>query len=67
MMAEDTPYATVSWTPGDVLTLRPDWPLDRAEDWLDRNGKYIAENMAERGWAGMETLLNEDDTDEGTE
>lgn len=51
-------YAKVVWTAEDVQTLRPDWDLERCEDWLERNEKYIQDRLVELGWEVIETLLD---------
>lgn len=50
-------FANVSWTPLDVLTLRPSWTPEQAEEWLSTNEKYIQDRTIEAGWEIMETLL----------
>ncbi len=56
-MAIDVTYAKVSWTPGDVETLMPDWTEEQCEEWLAENDKRIADRMIERGWDVMADLL----------
>lgn len=53
-----TKYASVSWTPGDVQTLRPQMSLQEAEEWLLQNQKYMADRLVELGWEVMEILLS---------
>ena len=61
-------YAVVSWTPGDITSLRPSWTDEEAEDWLADNARYIEDAMCERGWEVIEDLLpskkHEDEEDE---
>jgi hypothetical protein len=54
-------YAKVVWSPDDVQTLRPDWSLERCEDWLSANQKYIQDRMVELGWEVMESLLGSEE------
>lgn len=68
-MAEDTKYATLSWTPADVQSLiadcdpdsgellEPTMSLEDAEEWLGRNGKFIQERLCEYGWKVIESML----------
>ena len=50
-------YAHVRWHPGDVLTLKPDWTEEQAEEWLSENEKYFRDRLVELGWQVMEDLL----------
>ena len=50
-------FAEVKWTAGDVLTLRPEWTVEEAERWLNRNEKWIQDGMIEHGWQVIENLL----------
>lgn len=61
-----TVYATAAWVPGDVLSLRPGWTDEQAEEWLEDNAKHIEEAMVRAGWEAMEALLpvDEDDDDD---
>ena len=54
---ELTEFATVTWTWGDVQTLRPSWTKSQCEEWLNANEKYIQEAMTTRGWEAIEDLL----------
>lgn len=53
----DKKFATVSWTVDDILTLRSDWTVDQAEEWLIKNQKYIQDRLVELGWEVIETLM----------
>ena len=57
-MSDEKKYANVSWTKHDVLTVTSDLTEAEAEDFLERNSKYIQEAMAERGWAAIGDLLD---------
>lgn len=50
-------FATTSWMAEDVLTLRPNWTRDQAEEFLNENEKHINEAMVSAGWTAIETLL----------
>jgi hypothetical protein len=54
-------YATLRWAPEDVLTLRPNWTLDRCEEWLEANQRHIQARLCELGWEVIETLLDGDE------
>ena len=63
-MSEDTKfYGTVQWTPADVQEIRPSWSLDRCEDWLANNAKYIQEALVQAGYRAMEDLMIGEDDD----
>lgn len=51
-------YAKVVWTAEDIQTLRPDWTLERCEEWLESNQRYIQDRLVELGWGVIETLLD---------
>lgn len=63
MSGEKQTYATLTWAPEDVQTLRPNWSLKRCEDWLHANEKYIRDRLCELGWDVIETLINDDPED----
>ena len=52
-------YAKVNWTVEDVLSIRPHWTAERAEEELIANEKYIRERLTEVGWNVLEALLPE--------
>lgn len=54
---EDEKFAPVVWTSEDVLTLRPEWTKDMAEEWLAQNERRIQDRLVELGWEVIETLL----------
>lgn len=56
-----TYYAKVEWAPEDVQTLRPDWSLERCEDWLHAHQKYVQDRLVELGWDVIETLLGDEE------
>lgn len=63
-MIQENKYATVTWTAEDVLTLRPQWSKERAEEWLEANQKYVRDRLVELGWDVIETLLSSEGRDE---
>lgn len=50
---------TITWLPGDIKSLRPDWDIDRCEEWLCENAKRIQDRSIELGWEVIEDLLPE--------
>ena len=57
-MPKANQYAKVVWTAEDIQTLRPDWTLERCEEWLESNQRYIQDRLVELGWEVIETLLD---------
>lgn len=53
----DRKYATVTWAAEDILTLRPDWNTEIAEEFLDANERRIQDRLVELGWEVIESLL----------
>lgn len=51
-------YAKVVWAPEDIQTLRPEWTLEKCEEWLDNNERYIQDRLVELGWDVIGTLLD---------
>ena len=51
----------VSWIAADILDKRPNWTTEEAERWLDKNFKYIEQDMVARGWDSIDTLLSMDE------
>ena len=54
---EPRKYAQIAWTAEDVLTLRPDWTTEQAEDFLCDNESRIQDRTIEIGWEVLEDLL----------
>lgn len=50
-------YARVSWSPGDIQCLRPNWSLEQCEEFLQENEGTIQDVTVERGWNAIESLL----------
>lgn len=50
-------YAQIAWTAEDVLTLRPEWTKEQAEDFLCENERQIQDRTIEIGWEVLEALL----------
>ncbi len=49
-------YGATGWTANDVREVYPEMSLDEAEQWLDRNAKYITDAMVQAGWTAIECL-----------
>ena len=54
-------YAIVGWSVDDVLSLRPKWSDDRADEFLRKYQRQIADLMIERGWDAIEALLSQEE------
>jgi len=54
---------TITWRPEDIQGLRPEWPLDRCEEWLAANGKHITDRSVELGHEVIEDLLSYDEAE----
>lgn len=50
-------FAQVAWVADDILSLRPNWTLDQAEEFLQDNEGQIQDIMIERGWDAIDSLL----------
>ena len=50
-------YAEIKWTVEDVLTLKPEWTEEEAEDFLDSNERRIQDATIEHGWVVIESLM----------
>lgn len=50
-------YATVEWTPEDVLHHRPDWSTEQAREFLKEVELVLAAGILRTGWNIIETLL----------
>jgi hypothetical protein len=53
----DVRVASVSWSSGDIQSLRPDWSSAKCIDFLVENGRYIQDAMVQAGWDAIESLL----------
>lgn len=50
-------FAEVAWTVYDVLTLRPTWTHEQAEEWLAINERRIVDELITHGWDVIESML----------
>jgi hypothetical protein len=50
-------YARVVWTAQDVLTIRPSWTSEQAEEWLANNERNIVDELITHGWDVIESML----------
>lgn len=60
-------YAMVSWTPGDVQSLRESWSLERCEEELDRAESRFRDCLIDRGWEILNDLLPVEEEEDGDE
>jgi hypothetical protein len=51
-------WATVSWMAGDVHSIKPSWSMEKCEEWLETNQKYIQERLVEVGFEVIEDLTS---------
>ena len=66
MENEITKFATVSWTPEDIVDHTDGkFSEKQAIEFLERNEKYIQSDMIERGWDSIGTLISFEEN-EGT-
>ena len=55
---DEDEFARVVWTAEDILTLRPEWTEEKAEEWLAQNERCVQDRSIELGWEVIETLLD---------
>jgi len=53
-------FANVEWTAGDIQTLRPEWSVEKCEDFLVANEHHLRDRLIEVGWEVLEVLLTYD-------
>jgi len=58
------PYGKVVWRAEDVHIIKPNWTLDKCEDWLGDNERHISDRLIELGWEVMDTLLSMENDDD---
>lgn len=59
-----TEYGKVCWTVEDILSIRPKWTEQQAQDWLDKNNLHIEDRLIELGWQVIEDLIHFDEYNE---
>lgn len=64
---KENSYALIRWSVEDVLTLRPKWTKDAAENALSDASRYIQDRSIETGWAVLEDCLGDEDGGEWKE
>ena len=52
-------YGEVAWSPEDVASIRPDWPIEKCKEALERIEDSLRDGLTEIGWEVMATLLKE--------
>ena len=55
------PQAIVSWCAEDILEKRPDWSVERCQDFLDENEDHIQMAMIEAGGDAIDECLRWED------
>ena len=50
-------YGEISWCAEDILTLRPSWTEEQANEFLDENESYLCDGTITHGWEVIESLL----------
>lgn len=51
-------YAKVTWRAEDIQTLKPNWSMDKCEEWLSDYERNISDRLIELGWEVIQTLLD---------
>jgi hypothetical protein len=51
-------YCYTAWTPEDIQTLKPEWDLNRCENFLEDNEQKIVDRIVEASWEVMESFLD---------
>jgi hypothetical protein len=49
--------AAVTWHAEDVKTLKPNWSLEKCNEWLEDNERHMSDRLIELGWEVMDALL----------
>jgi len=49
--------AAVTWHAEDVQTLKPNWSLEKCNEWLEDNERHMQDRLIELGWEVMDALL----------
>jgi len=49
--------AAVTWRAEDVQTLKPNWSLEKCNEWLEDNERHISDRLIELGWEVIDALL----------
>lgn len=61
-------YAQVTWRAEDIQTLKPNWSLEKCQEWLESNENRIQDRLTELGWEVIDSLMihhtSEGDDDE---
>lgn len=58
------PQAKVSWCAEDILEKRPNWTIQRCQDFLDDNEDHIQLAMIEAGADAIDECLRWEDNDD---
>jgi hypothetical protein len=52
-------FAVVRWSQDDILSLRPEWTVKRASQFLEDIEKHIRDRMIETGWFVIEHFIDD--------
>jgi hypothetical protein len=50
-------HACTRWSAHDVKALRPEWSVEKCEEWLAENERHIQDRLVELGWEIIGNLL----------
>lgn len=57
-------YAEVTWRAEDVSTIKPEWTMEKCEEWLQDHENRIQDRLTELGWEVLDSLLMMESDDE---
>lgn len=57
-------YASVTWRAEDVSMIKPEWSIEKCEEWIQDNENRIQDRLTELGWEVLDSFLGMDDDDE---
>lgn len=47
----------IKWSGGDIQSLRPEWSIDKCEEFINSNSDIFKQLSISQGWAIWESLL----------
>jgi len=53
--------AVIIWCDADIQQLKPEWSLNKCQEFLDRNARHIQDRLIETGWEVLESLINSEE------
>ena len=51
----------ITWTSEDIKKLKPNWSLEKCEDFLETVGSDLEDSSISHGWDFLEMMLKEGD------